>query len=357
MRATTVSDTFDAARWDALRPGTAVQGGRWLSTMLSRLPGRPVTAVHAGPDGARGAVGFVGAVVEDPEAYEAYNPWLILRGPEPVFKEVYASGRQVAPQLGAAPERMLPGLVLTAPGYLGDPVGPAAGRPEEVLACLAGVCAWARSAGLATVTVLYTTPAAASTVEPAVAALGGESFDLTTRSVREVTWTDAEGFRQAIGRRRRAEMKRQLNRLAELGAEVGQGDPEARFEEVIEARCELVRRYGQPVDEAGERRRLRTLIDTFGPDLRLYTTERAGRIVAHSLFLAQNRTLQNIYTGTTEQGRDTPFAPLAATYHAPMSSASSERLDRIDYGIGHGSTKRLQGCRAIPLRGHLIPLS
>lgn len=357
MRATTVSDTFDAARWDALRPGTVVQGGRWLSTMLSRLPGRPVTAVHAGPDGLDDAVGFVGAVVEDPEAYEAYNPWLILRAPQPVFEEVYASGRQVAPQLGDAPERMLPGLVLTAPGYIGDPVGPAAGQPEEVRACLAGICAWARSAGLATVTVLYTTPAGSAVLEPAVAALGGESFDLTTRSAREVTWTDAEGFRQAISRRHRAEMNRQLNRLADLGAELGQADPAARFEEVIEGRCELVRWYGQPVDEAGERRRLRTLIDTFGPDLRLYTTEREGRIVAHSLFVLQNRTLQNIYTGTTESGRNTPFAHLAATYHEPMLSASSEHLDRIDYSIGHGSTKRLQGCRAVPLRGHLIPLS
>ncbi|MFE4822133.1 hypothetical protein ACFRFU_38040 [Streptomyces sp. NPDC056704] len=348
-----VSAAFDVARWDQLRPGPAVQGGRWLSSMLSRLPGEPVTVLHGDGDG---EVGFTGAVITDANAYEAYNPWMILRRPEPVFPEVHASGRRVAARLGDEPEDMIPSLLLAAPGYLGDPVGPAAHRPEAVTECLSGVCAWARRAGLATVSVLYTTPAGSAVVEPAVAALGGASFDLTARSMMRVTWCDDTEFLGGLPRRRRIEVQRQLRRLSALGCVVGPGDARMRFDEVIEGRCELLRWYGQPVDEAGERRRLSTLIDTFGADLLLFTVEADGHVVAHALFVADGRTLQNVYVGTTKKGRDTPYAHLAATYHAPMRQATRDRFDWIDYGVGHADTKRVQGCDAVPLRGHLIPL-
>jgi hypothetical protein len=345
-----ISETFDAERWDALCPATSVQGSRWIAAMLSRLPGRPLMAVTEGADG---GVGFVGAVVEHADAYEAYNPWRILRGPEPVFAEVYAAGRPVAPHLGAAPEAMLPSAVLVAPGYLGDPVGPGGGRVAEVQACLGRICAWAWSAGLATVAVLYTTPAGSAVVEPAVAALGGESFDLTVRSVHPVRWRDGAEFLAAIGGRR-TEVRRQLRALDGLGATVGTVELADHVDGVIEARCELLRRYGQPVDEAGERRRLRLLMATFGPDLLLWATERDAALVACALFLAQDRVLRNIYAGTTRQGRATPYAHLAATYHAPMRDVGCDRFDLIDYGIGHWDTKRFQGCTAVPLRGHLI---
>src|SRR6202020_3158407 len=92
-------------------------------------------------------VGFTGAVVADPAAYEAYNPWVILRAAEPVFAEVHACGR-AAPAVGDAPGDILPFALLVSPGYIGDPVGPGASRTEDVRACLAGVCAWAREAGM-----------------------------------------------------------------------------------------------------------------------------------------------------------------------------------------------------------------
>ncbi|MFC9931567.1 GNAT family N-acetyltransferase [Streptomyces sp. NPDC127190] len=350
---TPLSGPFDGAGWDRLGPGAAVQGSRWLRSMISRLPGEPVTVRYDGPNG---ALAFTGAVVRDGDAYEAYNPWAILRRKDPVFPEAECSAPRVLPQLGDGQEEILPGLLLVAPGYLGDPVGPAAHHPESMQQCLAEVCAWARGAGLATVSVLYTTPAASRVLAPAVGALGGDSFDLTTRSMMPVTWDDEEGLAAVRSRRRRFEVQRQLRRLAEHGCVIGTGDPDELFDEVVEGRCALLRWYGQPADEAAERRRLRTLIDSFGKDLLLYTAHHDGRLIAHALFVSDMRTLQNVYTGTTEAGRTIPYAPLAVTYHEPMRRATRERYDWIDYGVGHGDTKRLQGCGAVPLTGHVIPL-
>ncbi|MYW47278.1 GNAT family N-acetyltransferase [Streptomyces sp. SID161] len=350
---TPLSGPFDDVRWDRLGPGAAVQGGRWLRSMISRLPGEPVTVRHEGPDG---ALAFTGAVVRDGDAYEAYNPWAILRRRDPVFPEAECSVRRVLPRLGDGPEEILPGLLLVAPGYLGDPVGPAADRPASVRHCLTDVCSWARGAGLATVSVLYTTPAASRALAPAVGALGGESFELTTRSMMPVTWDDEESLAAGRSKRRRIEVQRQLRRLAEHGCVVGTGDPDELFDEVVEARCTLLRWYGQPADEAAERRRLRTLIDSFGKDLLLCTAHLDNRLIAHALFVSDMRTLQNVYVGTTEAGRNAPYAHLAVTYHEPMRRTARERHDWIDYGVGHGDTKRLQGCDAVPLTGHVIPL-
>lgn len=350
MKGVFVSRAFDAARWDELRPAPAVQSARWLDVMLSRLPGEPLMVLSDGPD----AVGFTGAVISDPDAYEAYNPWLILRGPQPVFEEVHARGR-AAPSLDDDPGHLLPGVVLTAPGYIGDPAGPGAGQTEAVCRCLAGICGWAREAGLTTVSVLYTTPAGSAVVEPAVARLGGESFCLTSRGVLRVTWRDWAGRLAALPGRRR-EIRRQLRRLDDAGCTVSPLHPGPVLDEIVAARCALLAWYGQPFDAGGERRRLRSLLSSFGPDALLFATQRAGRIIACALFVAHGRTLQNVYAGTTAEGRQTPYAHLAATYYAPARYVSQERFDVIDYSVGHAETKRFQGCEFMLMRGHVISL-
>jgi hypothetical protein len=346
-----VSRAFDPARWDELSPAAAVHSSRWLNVMLSRLPGEPLMVVCDGPGG---AVGFTGAVVTEPDAYEAYNPWLILRGPRPVFEEVHAKGR-AAPRIGDAPGELLPGAVLTAPGYIGDPAGPGAGDQEAVRRCLAGVCEWARQQGLATVSLLYTTRYAGAAVEAAVTRLGGDSFDLTSRGVLRVTWTDWAGRLAALPRRRK-EIARQLRRLDDAGCTVSPMDPRPVIDEVVAARCALLAWYEQPYDYGREQQRLRSLLSSFGPDAALFTTARSGKIIACALFVAHGRTLQNVYAGTTPQGRETPYAHLAATYYAPAAYASADRFDVIDYSIGHAETKRFQGCEFTPMRGHVISL-
>ncbi|WP_172624507.1 hypothetical protein [Streptomyces griseofuscus] len=50
-----------------------------------------------------------------------------------------------------------------------------------------------------------------------------------------------------------------------------------------------------------------------------------------------------MHVGTAEAGRNAPYAQLAVANHAPMRCAAGERHDWIDYGVGHGDTKRVQG--------------
>jgi len=184
---------------------------------------------------------------------------------------------------------------------------------------------------------------------------GPSNHDLTSRGVLRVTWPDWAGRLAALPRRRR-EIQRQLRRLDEAGGTVSVLDPRPVFDEVIEARCALLRWYGQPVEESGERRRLRSLLDAFGAGALLFATRLESRLVACALFVAHGRTLQNVYAGTTSEGRDTAFAHLAATYYEPARFVSRERFDLIDYSVGHAETKRFQGCEFVPMRGHLISL-
>ncbi|MER7921410.1 MULTISPECIES: hypothetical protein [unclassified Streptomyces] len=84
----------DGAGGDQLGPGAEVQGARRLWSMITRLPGEPVTVLDDGPNG---ALAFTGAVVRDGDAYEAYHPWAIPRRKAPVFPEAECSDRRVLP--------------------------------------------------------------------------------------------------------------------------------------------------------------------------------------------------------------------------------------------------------------------
>jgi predicted N-acyltransferase len=320
--------------------------------MLSRLPGDPLMAVLERSDG---AVGFTGAVVTTRSGYEPYNPWAILRGPEPVFAEVHATGR-VLPEVGDQPEALLPGVVLVAPGYLGDPVGPLADRPDAVRECLSGVVDWARGEGMSSVSVLYTSPDATAVIEPAITGLGGGTFPLTSRYTLPVTWSDWQEYIADLPEDRRSGPNRQMRRLSDNGCTVACEEAESVFDDILAARCDLLSWYGQPVDAVGERHRLASLLDAFGSDLMSFSTRQGGELLSCGLFLKYRRTLLRVYTGTTGRGRQMPYAHLAATYYGPIGFATQELFDVIDYGVGHGDNKRLQGCQELPLHGHVIPL-
>ncbi|MFE9475479.1 hypothetical protein [Streptomyces griseofuscus] len=82
---------------------------------------------------------------------------------------------------------------------------------------------------------LYTTSAASQVLAPVGGALGGDSFELTTRSAMPVTYDD-EGLAAVRSKRRCIEVRRQLRRLAEHGCVVGSGGPYEPFVEFVGAR-------------------------------------------------------------------------------------------------------------------------
>lgn len=352
MSSTVVHLKFDPERWQGLEPHYPLQSGPWVRIMLSRLPGDPLMAVLERADG---ALGFTGTVVTTPHGHESYNPWALLRRPEPVFHDVHSAGR-VLPRLGDQPGELLPSVVLVAPGYMGDPVGQLAGQAEAVRECLTDIVDWARGEGASSVSVLYTSPSATTVLEPVVTELGGSTFPLTSRYTLPVTWSDWQEYVAGLPGDRKAEPNREIRRLSDSGHTVSGEEVEPVLDEIVAARCDHLTWSGQPADAAGERYRVASLVDAFGPDLMSFSVRRGGELLSSGLFLKHRRTLLRVYTATTEYGRQTPHAHVAATYYGPMGFVSQELFDVIDYGIGHGDDKRLHGCEELSLHGHVIPL-
>src|SRR5829696_10355027 len=118
--------------------------------MASRVPGRLHTAVH--DDRAAALV----AVVEDPGAYESYNPYALLFVDPPVFEVGDPAGRrQGLAELAVPPERVLPAAVVVHPGYAGDPAGDRAAAERAAPLLLADLRDWAAGRGLRCLAVLY----------------------------------------------------------------------------------------------------------------------------------------------------------------------------------------------------------
>ncbi|MGH8929104.1 MAG: GNAT family N-acetyltransferase, partial [Egibacteraceae bacterium] len=233
---TEISPGFSEAAWSAIPISSALHSTRWLRAMASRLPGAPYTFTH------QSGLALFGVVVADPHAYEAYNPYAVLWRDPPVFDVAdEAARRDRLARLDGTPDRLLPALALVAPGYDGDPAGPAAGDPALLTECLRDVVEWAREHGLAGVYPLYTRSPA---VTGAVAALGGASFPLTSRWVLPVWWDDWESYLHGLAPKRRRKIARERRRLAGAGAVLGPVALEERMAEVLDCRCALLRRYG-----------------------------------------------------------------------------------------------------------------
>ena len=132
-----VTAGFDADRWGGLAADSPYHDAGWLTAMTSRLPGAVYTVLD------RRGIGFVGVLVDDPDCYEAYNPQAILWRDPPVFELTDPAGRAAELARHRTPNS-LPALVLVAPGYHGDPAGPAGNDPAVLAECLAELLGWCR---------------------------------------------------------------------------------------------------------------------------------------------------------------------------------------------------------------------
>jgi len=345
---TRVVSGFDRDAWSAFPSTSPLTTADWLSVMITRLPGEVFTAVRDGE------LGFVGALVTDPDAYEAYNPYALLLRDPPVFGGTDSAARSRAlSELRASAATVLPALVLVAPGYLGDPVGPARQAPDVLADCLQDVFAWGTRHTVVSCHVMYTQQTTKA-VAAAVAKLGGATYPLTSRWQLPVGWQGWDDYLMQRSGTRRAKIRRELRRCAAEGVSWGRLDVERHFERIVEARCGLLLHYRQQVDEAGERRRLRDLASRFGTRLLCFGASRHGDLLAVVVCVRHGRSLTVVYSGASDAGFATPYAHFVAAYYAVIQSVGPADLDEIDYGIGHGEEKSLRGCRPAPLHGHVV---
>jgi hypothetical protein len=346
-----VAEGFDAERWRGLAPDSPYHDPGWLAAMNSRLPGAVYTILD------RRGIGFIGVLVDDPDCYEAYNPQAILWRDRPVFELTDPAGRAAeladrAAELGRNRKpNSLPALVLVAPGYHGDPAGPAADDPAALAGCLADLLDWCRRAGLAGLHLLFTGSPA---LTQAVAGLGGLSYPLTTRWTLPVWWQDWPGYLAGLDAKRARELRRE-HRLATSTLQLVELDPAEHADELVAGRCAVLRRHGQAADPAAEHRRLAMLVERFGDRLTVFGGVAEGRLVTGCLCRWHGRELQVLYSAVTEAGRAHRFAHFAGTYYAVIEGVSTVSCDAIDYGISHRAGKRARGCTVRRLFGQVLP--
>jgi predicted N-acyltransferase len=242
-------------------------------------------------------------------------------------------------------------LVLVAPGYHGDPTGPAADDPVALAGCLADLLDWCRQTGLAALHLLFTGSPA---LTHAVASLGGLSYPLTTRWTLPVWWQDWPGYLAGLDAKRARELRRE-HRLATSTLQLAELDPAEHADELVAGRCAVLRRHGQAADPAAEHRRLAMLIERFGDRLTVFGGLADGRLATGCLCRWHDRELQVLYSAVTEAGRAHRFAHFAGTYYAVIEGVSTVRCDAIDYGISHRAGKRARGCTVRRLFGHVLP--
>ncbi len=339
-----VTAGFDAARWSGLSAGSPYHDAGWLTAMTSRLPGAVYTVLD------RRGIGFGGVLVDDPDSYEAYNPQAILWRDPPVFELTDPAGRAAELARHRIPNS-LPALVLVAPGYHGDPAGPAATDPTVLAECLSELLDWCRGAGLAGLHLLFTSSPA---VTAAVADLGGLSYPLTTRWTLPVWWQDWSGYLAGLDPKRARELRRE-HRLATSTLRLAELDPAEHADELVAGRCAVLRRHGQAADPAAEHRRLALLIERFGDRLTLFGGLADGRLATGCLCRWHGRELQVLYSAVTMTGQAHRFAHFAGTYYAVIEGVSAEVCDTIDYGISHRAGKRARGCTVRRLFGQVLP--
>jgi len=339
-----VTAGFDVDRWAGLAANSPYHDAGWLTAMTSRLPGAVYTVLD------RRGIGFVGVLVDDPGCYEAYNPQAILWRDPPVFELTDPAGRAADLARHRTPNS-LPALVLVAPGYHGDPAGPAGNDPAALTEFLAELLGWCRRTGLAGLHLLFT---GSQAVTAAVADLGGLSYPLTTRWTLPVWWQDWPGYLAGLDAKRARELRRE-HRLATSTLQLAELDPQQHADELVAGRCAVLRRHGQAADPAAEYRRLALLIEQFGDRLTLFGGLAGGRLATGCLCRWHGRQLQVLYSAVTEAGQAHRFAHFAGTYYAVIDGVSSVRCDTIDYGISHHAGKRARGCTVRRLFGHVLP--
>jgi hypothetical protein len=343
---TVVTDGFAAAAWDRVGDPGGWRGRRWLTAMASRVPGRLHTAVH----GDRAAALL--AVVDDPGAYESYNPYALLFADPPVFQTGDPDGRRRGlAALAVPPERVLPAAVVVHPGYAGDPVGAAAAVPP----LLTDLRDWAANRGLRGLYVLYT-ERLTRPVAAAADRLGGASFPLATRWRLPVWWKDWDGYLAGLPSRRRVELARQRRRAAELGVRPAVVDPQRYLDPIVAGRCALLRRYGHAADPVAERARLAALVQAYGLDLRVYAALRDEELLAATVAVRDRGSVLTVHAGAVEATDPVPFAHFVANYYAVVDDVTVADTTDVDYGLGQDQAKRLRGCHGSPLTGHVVPV-
>lgn len=346
-------------RWDAVAEGGGLLSSRrWLEATERRYPW-PVLTFLLGRDG-RPSVGMYGTLVDDPGAYETYNPHRVLAGPTAVlaFDEPVAEARRQLGERLPAAERWFPCLVLTYPGYGCYPVGPGAGQPDLVTRCLEGVLGWAAGAGVRTVALHFVAGEEEAALAAALAAHDHLWVPLEQRA--DLDLTGVASLEQHVARLPatwRHEARREMRVVRRAGIETRRLEPRPHRDDLVELRCALLERRGQRPDRAVEGRRLDSVLDAFGDDVRVFGCFQRGELVRTGSFLVDGPEWVAFWTGARYDHPAAALTYFEAVFYRPVAEAVREGASRIGYGMGSPEAKRRRGARLTPVGAAILPVA
>ena len=357
-------ESFTACRgvggdWDAVAEGGGLLSSRrWLEATERRYPW-PVLTFLLGRGG-RPSVGLYGTVVDDPGAYETYNPHRVLAGPTRAlaFDQPTTLARaRLAEGLPAA-ERWFPCLVLTYPGYGCYPVGPGAGEPDLVARCLEGVLGWAGGAGVRSVALQFVAAEEEPALTVALAAHRHLWVPLDQRA--DLDLAGVASLEQHVARLPatwRHEARREMRVVRRAGVETRRLEASPHRGDLVELRCALLAQRGQRPDPALEARRLDAVLDAFGDDVRVFGCFQGGELVRVGSFLVHGPEWVAFWTGARYDHPAAALTYFEAVFYRPVAEAVREGVSRIGYGMGSPEAKRRRGARLTPVAAAILPVA
>jgi uncharacterized protein len=331
--------------WPSLTAGgPAVVRERWIRFGQSWYPGPYRTFALRTADG-RCMVAAGGTVLGEPGPVARRDPWYILTG-----RLAHAGfvADDPAPWDGVEPEAVHPCLMLMYPNYNAFPVGPGAGDPASLDRFLGELVAWAAGAGVRSIVLLYMTERTGALL-PALERAGFSKVRITDRSDLHVTWSDLDGYVDALPHGRRTAVRREIRAIAERGLKLDSRLMAADEPELLDLRCELVAKYDGSADPAVEARIFDHIREHVPPgDTTVFTVSRDGATLSFSLFIQDGDEWTAMLTGSRYSVPDASFGYFSTIFYQPAAEAPARGIRTISYGPAAGDAKRRRGCHLAP---------
>lgn len=343
-----------APQWPELAAGGPFfTSPAWLRAMSGRIGDQTVTIVAEQDDQ---AVAAVHAGVQAEAAPDILDLHYIFVSPAPPLPltEAARAARAEFERSAPRPASWVPSLVAMLPGNECLPVGPGRDDASILGELVAAACAWADQQHLRTVAFLYTRPQDVALA----AALAGGGF---TGVPLSITWdlpVPAGGrpaYLEALPRKRRKEVRRELARIDEAGVRISELDPASLssgpvLDQLAALRRQLAAKYGRIHSHESERGRLSRLITDAGAEQARAIGAMAGdELIGFALFRPYGKTWYCLAVGFDYADPRSRLCYFGAAFYGAVSLAAADGVTSISYGQGAAQAKRARGCVGTPL--------
>lgn len=333
--------------WDDFAgDGPAAARARWLRFGQSWYPGPYLTfALHDGDGRCQVAMG--GTVLDAPAAVPRRDAYHILTG-RTAHLGLFEDGSHPWPA-DLDPAAVHPCALLMYPNYAAFPAGPRAADPTALSRFATSLVAWAKSAGIASVALVYLTPQAGELLG-ALAEAGFTTRRMGERCDMPVTWPDFAGYLRGLPKKYRDEVKRELNRMAERGLACDRRPLGADEPELLDLRCRLIEKYDGHVDRAEQAAIFAMIREHVTPqDITVFTVSTPDRrLLSFSLFIQDGPEWTIMLTGSAYGEPDVGYSYFSVMFYQPAEVAPELGVELLAYGYGTLDAKRRRGCALSP---------